>query len=329
MFNFLRNLTKSAEEKRQETLTAYLDNALSPRARQAFEAQLAQDPHLRAEMEAQRSVQHMLSQLPPRRVPRNFTLDPAVYGRPARQPLVQYYPALRAATVLTAVLLFFAVGLGVFTSGRMSQPVTTTSNIAMQPAMTQMAEEAPAAAEEMAAEPMAAETTAEEAMAETESTIIEEADEAEEETASDAGAPPAEEPAAPAPAVESTPAVSPTATPLPTMPPATPTRSTLPRASATAALDHRFTPELSTTLPLTMSAYYFLNATTSVTATAQAAADADTAVVQVSPIPTAAAPKTVGLRQEALANPLLMTQIVLLLLLAGLTAVTLYTRRKL
>ncbi len=324
MFNFLRNLTKSAEEQRQETLTAYLDNALSPRARQAFEAQLAQDPSLRVEMEEQRRVQQMLSQLPPRRVPRNFTLDPAVYGRPARQPLVQVYPALRAATVLTAVLLFFAVGLGVFTSGRMSQPVTTTSNIAMQPAMTQMAEEAPAAAE-----PMAAEAIAEESVAEEEGTITEEVDVAEEETASDAGAPSAEEPAAPAPAVESTPAASPTATPLPTMPPATPTRSTLPRATATAALDRRFTPELSATLPLTTSSYYSFNATTNATATVQAAANADTAVVQASPIPTAAAPKTVGLRQEALANPLLMTQIVLLLLLAGLTAVTLYTRRKL
>ena len=36
MFDFLRNLTKSAEEKRQETVAAYLDEALQGRARPIY-----------------------------------------------------------------------------------------------------------------------------------------------------------------------------------------------------------------------------------------------------------------------------------------------------
>ncbi len=38
MFDFLRNLTKSAAEKRYEAITAYLDGALSSAARTRFEA---------------------------------------------------------------------------------------------------------------------------------------------------------------------------------------------------------------------------------------------------------------------------------------------------
>ena len=101
MFDFLRNLTKSAEEKRHEQITAYLDDSLSSADRTHFEAALEQDASLQAELEQERAVKQALGQLPQRRVPRNFTLDPALYGRPARQPLIQAYPVLRAATGLT------------------------------------------------------------------------------------------------------------------------------------------------------------------------------------------------------------------------------------
>ena len=47
MFDFVRNLGKSADEKRQERLNAYVDGALSPAARQQFEQELAQDAALR------------------------------------------------------------------------------------------------------------------------------------------------------------------------------------------------------------------------------------------------------------------------------------------
>ena len=88
MFNFLRNLTKSAEEKRQEAVTAYLDEALNDRERQRFEQEMAQDAALRAHVEQLLLIKQSLRQLPQWQVPRNFILDPAAYGRPARQPWV-------------------------------------------------------------------------------------------------------------------------------------------------------------------------------------------------------------------------------------------------
>jgi hypothetical protein len=102
MFDFLHNLRKSDEEKVQEALTAYLDDALTPGEKRDFEQRLAADEALRADLEQQRIVKENLIALPRLRAPRNFTLDPALYGRP--QPASRLYPALRTATVLAAIL---------------------------------------------------------------------------------------------------------------------------------------------------------------------------------------------------------------------------------
>jgi hypothetical protein len=104
MFDFWRNLRKSKAEKEEELLHAYMDNALSPVERAQFEARLAQDDQLQAEVESLRQVKQMLSAVPRRPVPRNFTLDPAHYGRPVPQPLLQAYPVLRLVTVLTTIV---------------------------------------------------------------------------------------------------------------------------------------------------------------------------------------------------------------------------------
>jgi hypothetical protein len=114
MFDFIRNLTKSEAEKRQETLSAYLDNALTPREKAAFEEQLRSDSALRASLEEQRLLKQNISRLPRLRAPRNFTLDPAVYGRPAPQPAIRLYPIMRTATALAAVMLIFLFSLELF-----------------------------------------------------------------------------------------------------------------------------------------------------------------------------------------------------------------------
>jgi hypothetical protein len=121
MFDFWRNLTKSAEEKRQEALHAYLDNALPPRQRRQFEAQLAADSALQTELAQMQRLKQNLRRLPRHPAPRNFTLNPALYGRPQRQPLVQAYPALRLATVLTAFFFILALAAGLSTAGQ-NQP---------------------------------------------------------------------------------------------------------------------------------------------------------------------------------------------------------------
>ena len=80
MLDFLRNLTKSAEEKRQEQLHAYVSDSLSEKERQQFEASLAADEALQAEVDNLQQMRQLLRQMPRRRAPRHFTLDPALYG---------------------------------------------------------------------------------------------------------------------------------------------------------------------------------------------------------------------------------------------------------
>jgi hypothetical protein len=114
MSGMFGNRGNSAEEKRQEALSAYLDNTLSAAERARFEKLLAGDAELRAQLEQIRTLKVHLRSMPRRRVPRSFALDPARYGRPKRQPMLRLYPLLRGATALTAVLLIFTLALGAF-----------------------------------------------------------------------------------------------------------------------------------------------------------------------------------------------------------------------
>lgn len=71
-------------ERDWENLSAYIDGDMSPDERRALEARLAHDPALRAALDDLRENVRLLADLPRVKAPRNFTLDPAVYGRPAR-----------------------------------------------------------------------------------------------------------------------------------------------------------------------------------------------------------------------------------------------------
>ena len=53
MFDWIRNLTKSAAEKQHEMLTAYVDDELSAADRGRFEQMMAADEALRAEVARQ------------------------------------------------------------------------------------------------------------------------------------------------------------------------------------------------------------------------------------------------------------------------------------
>lgn len=67
-----------------EMLSAYLDGHLTPSEREALEARLAQDSDLRAELQGLHETVVLLQALPRLKAPRNFTLDPAVYGNQER-----------------------------------------------------------------------------------------------------------------------------------------------------------------------------------------------------------------------------------------------------
>lgn len=138
MFDFLRNISKSAEEKQQEAISAYLDDALSPTARHHFEQQMGQNVGLQEAVRQQQQVRFLLQQLPMRQVPRHFTLEPAVYRQVTRPAVWRYYPALQAATALTAVLFFITVGLGIFTGRGSSAEQSVASSAYDAPVAMQM-----------------------------------------------------------------------------------------------------------------------------------------------------------------------------------------------
>ena len=137
MLDFWRNWTKPATEKRLERLNAYLDERLTAAQRESLEQELGQDAALRETLAQLQQVKAALYQLPRRAVPRNFTLDPSRYGRPAREPLVQAYPILRLGTVLTAFFFILTLFWQLFTVG---SPMVSQEAVSMAPALPAAAE---------------------------------------------------------------------------------------------------------------------------------------------------------------------------------------------
>ena len=90
-------------------LSAYLDNALSPRQTRKLEARLAVDPELQEKLDKLRRTKLTLGHLTRLRAPRNFTLTPDMVSvrKPRKQPL---QTTLRLASALAAVLLVVLFG---------------------------------------------------------------------------------------------------------------------------------------------------------------------------------------------------------------------------
>lgn len=145
MFEFLRNLRKSEEEKRQEMLSAYLDDALAAAEKQRFEQLIASDEQLRASLQEQRQIKASLSRLPRVRAPRNFTLDPALYGAPVDSAADRLYPIMRVATAAVALLFVLVLVLDFVSLGgsqEIAQPLAEQLS-SSRDALEAPAEEAP------------------------------------------------------------------------------------------------------------------------------------------------------------------------------------------
>ncbi len=157
MFEFLRNLGQSKNDKQQEVLSAYLDNQLAPAERDDLEKQLTLNSDLQNELAEMRAWQQQMRDLPLRRAPRNFTLDPSLYNRAQRQSISRAYPMLRTATVFTALLLVISLAANVYL-GDVSTNMAQES--AASPVLDMDGEAAPAGAAQDEME-MAAEAPAE------------------------------------------------------------------------------------------------------------------------------------------------------------------------
>ena len=174
MFDFLRNLGRSEDEKQQEAVSAYLDNELAPADRDRFEQQLALNSSLQDELAEMQLWQQQMRNLPVRRAPRNFTLDPALYGRSQRQPFAGAYPMLRSATAVTAFLFVIALAANLYLGSISGDTASQPASVAMQE-MAPVADEAELAGVATSAIEMAAEEQPETFMLE--ESIDKEADE--------------------------------------------------------------------------------------------------------------------------------------------------------
>ena len=99
-----------------ETLSAYLDDQLSPKERSQLAASLEVNQELRQSLEDMRRTRAALRSAPRLRAPRNFTLTPEMAGirpgvRSSTRPLPEIYPVLRLASVL-ATFFFLVIFIG-------------------------------------------------------------------------------------------------------------------------------------------------------------------------------------------------------------------------
>ena len=89
-----------------EQISTYLDGQLPQVDATRLEARLKNDPELRIIFDELSQARTLMRKLPARRAPRNFTLTPKMAG--IKPPLPRSFPIFRLASVLAAVLFFFA-----------------------------------------------------------------------------------------------------------------------------------------------------------------------------------------------------------------------------
>jgi len=124
-----------------QEISTYLDQQLSPQARQRLETRLQHEPQLRSALDDLRILRVVLRSQPRLRAPRNFTLSPEMAGGRQKAPA---YPALRLVTVL-ASLLFVVLLVGDLIGQRAipaAQPLQLESAMQLQDAASQEQPEA-------------------------------------------------------------------------------------------------------------------------------------------------------------------------------------------
>jgi anti-sigma factor RsiW len=134
---------KIPSDRDLELLSAYLDGELTDRERERLEQRLARENALRAELDDLRETVVLVSDLPHLKAPRNFTLDPAVYGRPLRRRLFTLAFALRFSGALGAAASIVLIMLAVLLTQGGSEKSSLSSEhqsaqspqVAMQPTL--------------------------------------------------------------------------------------------------------------------------------------------------------------------------------------------------
>src|SRR5947208_3466511 len=97
-----------------ELLSAYIDGALTESERAAFELRLQAEPEFSRELDELRATVTLLNNLPPRKAPRDFTLD----ARYARRSSFFFTSATFSALSTVAAIILFALGAYLFTGNK-------------------------------------------------------------------------------------------------------------------------------------------------------------------------------------------------------------------
>ena len=121
-----------------EQISAYLDGGLKPNERARVEARLQSDDAFQATFQEMRKTRSLLRSLPRMRSPHNFTLTPAMVGKPVTRPGLypRSYYTLRLSAVLSSVFLVVVLIGDFLTSGLRPAMMPTMAPVPVQAEQT-------------------------------------------------------------------------------------------------------------------------------------------------------------------------------------------------
>lgn len=107
----------------EELISAYLDQRVTAEDKQFFERHIASCADCRAQLESTRSMIAALKAMPAVKAPRSFVL-PRETAKQPRRTIFDWYPALRLATVVAAVVFMIVFAGDLLTTRSAGQPVS-------------------------------------------------------------------------------------------------------------------------------------------------------------------------------------------------------------
>jgi anti-sigma factor RsiW len=131
-------MSKKITNRDVETLSAYLDEQLTPRERIRLERRLRKDPELKNEIEQLRHTRQLIRNLPKVRAPHNFTLSPKMAGI-RKTPRI--YPVFRLASALATILFALVLVSDFFGSQQFTQAPQPEKALISTPAASVAAQE--------------------------------------------------------------------------------------------------------------------------------------------------------------------------------------------
>lgn len=138
---------QSLSPKDWQLLSEYMDGQLSSRDQARLEQRLNEREDLRAALDELRRTRAVLRSVKLKRVPRNFTLTPAMLPQPRPNPFARLIPVLNFTSALSALAMVVALVIGLLPGLSPSGGIRA-------------AQEAPASATDMSTPEMAAGDTA-------------------------------------------------------------------------------------------------------------------------------------------------------------------------